>query len=748
MAMINREGLNGRDDFIGFTFKGRHSSEFNIIQVSSSSRMGKEILPSPKDTTIQVAGTDGAYYYSSQYGTKTFNLNLAFNDLREEDFRAMQYWLADKSTGNLIFDEEPYKAWDVKINAAPQFNFICFDETVGGKVIRVYKGEGKISFISYSIIAKAPFPFLEAYNWDFINHMNGYDISAYNSTERNFRNKYNTNLANGNPPHWSRRLLVNNQDGEEMQLTSDLVLDTRLEALSGDQASNAPTRLVKWYNFDQWKNASKIKLWEELDLASFRWESMVCGYYVENSSGEHKEETGTSGNGLTARQDLWNKIYQHKRDNYDTHNPYTTILTGKNRAINCAEERYRRYGYCSDTIFMLGSQSLHRDSMVRNYNTNTNIRKEDRHKKIVLLDHSKSKKDTLSNYLNRDIIIMNDDYRRKMTRYYAISDTAAIGTNYHYGAEGDYADRAYYKDTYVSNGGFGTNHNIIDPWAGKIGPSRGITGDKVYIYNPGNYKTYPKIIITVLDKRSMITRSRCNYPWTEFSSLQMNQGTQTISCDIKGLSDPQWKGNYEWRYATFTLYPRYKDLSYKLENIGEKDILGRFTIDLMKLAPRSGRDNIRDTGTTITYPVDVRPTQATYVIDCELRLIYRCDWNTQINMGWGPKRNFRYWDGEKENTVDVPYPYQYYNTQFTPKNEIRNDAMIAGDFFEIPPYELEEWNDRQILQGEYVIDTNSAGSGVLGPYTKSAGGGHWADLSIDTDNSWIGQRVVWDINYL
>lgn len=736
MAMINREGLNGRDDFIGFTFKGRHSSEFNIIQVSTSSRMGREILPSPKDTTIQVAGTDGAYYYSSQYGTKTFNLNLAFNDLRESDFRAMQYWLADKATGNLIFDEEPYKAWDVKINSAPQFNFVCFDEIINGQTVRVYKGEGKISFISYSIIAKAPFPFLEAYNWDFINHMNGYDISAYFERELNIRNDLNEKYSATN--HWSRHLLINDKDKDEKQLASELTLDSRLVSVanSGIPADNTPSRLIEWYNFNQWKDTSRLKTQAELDRGSIGWESIISGYYYRNNEGKK------SGNmyelideGLEKnRANLWQKIYTYKQDSLGTYDGTTNVeLRNPQRGISCAEQRYRRYGYCSDSIFTLGVHSYHRD-------INSSI--EGKPNKVVLLDHPSSKTKTINAFEANGIYIQNEDYRRKVTRYYAIGDDKAIGDTYRYGEN----QAAYYKDTTTAYGGTGTTHNVIDPWAGKIGPSRGITGDKIYIYNPGNYKTYPKIIITVLDKRSMITRSRCNFPY-----MTIDNTINPKECIIHGLDDGTYKGNYEWRYATFTLYPRYKTAPYPGDGFNEKDIIGRFTLDLMALAPKnSARDNVQPGNNGIVQLNDADgsgPSQLTYVIDCELRLIYRCNWNTQVNMGWGPGRNGVLGRDSNWNRkiVNIDTPFQYYNTTFTPINDIRNNAMVAGDFFEIPPYELDIWNDKEVDKGEYVIDTNSAGSGILGPFNRPS---HWAENTRESDNTWIGQRVVWDINYL
>lgn len=722
MAMINREGLNGRDDFIGFTFKGRHSSEFNIIQVSKSSRMGKELLPSPKDISIQVAGVDGAYYFGSTYGTKKWDLNLAFNDLREEDFRAMQYWLADKNTGDLIFDEEPYKAWDVKITTAPKFNFICFNEEINGRVTRIYKGEGTVSFISYSIIAKAPFPFLEAYNYDYRNNKSGFDASAYDSAEKLRRVALNNTYAITS--QYDKRLGINRMDPIETQILTPSTLDARL---TGEDASVGEIG-TQWYNFEQWYPVSRISTQIEMDMADKHIESIINGIFNPDAVGN--EITISEG----TYDSIWNEYKGYRRENRSTINVTSEGGTPSNRfqipsgetsladtnLIKLGQFGFRRYGYVCDTIFMEPD----------------NFKREER---WVCLDNSLANKYIEKYGTDIPETLINDDHRRKVTRYYDNPDDnsdvyPATNSIYCYGQPA-----TYYQDAYVSNGGIGSqSYRVVDRWGSKIGPIRGIVGDHIHIYNPGNYKTYPKIIITVLDKRSMITRSRCNYSTAHCVYKGKNGNNENIyKYTIDALHQ---HGNYNWRYATFSIYPKYVDSPQTYE---DADCLGRISLDLMKLVPENeSRSNeavmANDDGTSEDGKqikvADGYPNQINYVIDSELKLIYAADVDTKPDLGWGP-----------EIEGIVPDPHESYNTKITPHQFIKNEAIVAGDFFEIPPYELEEWNHKKIMQGRYILLLNNGASSVMGPYTSDK---HWSSNDYTSDDSWIGQRVVWDINYL
>lgn len=144
-------------DFCGFTWKGKHSDSMGIKRVSDGSRYNDTIIPSFSDTTATVPGADGVLYWESFYSSKPFPVNIAFDSLTEAQYRKLRNWLNAKDRGELIFDEEPYKAYTVKVKDPPQLKTICFME--GGE--RVYKGEGAISFVAYYPFARGVYKFID-----------------------------------------------------------------------------------------------------------------------------------------------------------------------------------------------------------------------------------------------------------------------------------------------------------------------------------------------------------------------------------------------------------------------------------------------------------------------------------------------------------------------------------------------------------------------------------------------------------
>lgn len=161
MAIINKYGLEGKDDFLGFYFNGKHSSEFGIIRVSSSGKYSHELLPSNKLNTLEIEGRSGNLLLSSKKQTKTFPINFAYDYLTEKKLREMEQWLSINTTGSLIFDENPYKEYYGIVNSIPKINFVCFDEKNGE---RIYKGDGSLQFICPYPYASCPFRQLKDFN--------------------------------------------------------------------------------------------------------------------------------------------------------------------------------------------------------------------------------------------------------------------------------------------------------------------------------------------------------------------------------------------------------------------------------------------------------------------------------------------------------------------------------------------------------------------------------------------------------
>ena len=219
--------MEQRDDFLGFTFAGIHSSELNIIRTSGGDRFDEQMTPEIRDISVEVPGMNGEYFFGSTYGTRTFEIEIAFDSLTEAQFRKLRQLYGRKQIGELIFDERPYKKYLVKIESPIELSYICFDErtktpstigepgiqweTINGErqrktiypyVIsetpqRVYKGEGQIDFICYYPFAKSVFKVLPE-NVD----STGWAVSSgiLNSREYNGIDTYTswTNVNDGN----------------------------------------------------------------------------------------------------------------------------------------------------------------------------------------------------------------------------------------------------------------------------------------------------------------------------------------------------------------------------------------------------------------------------------------------------------------------------------------------------------------------------------------------------------------------
>ena len=158
-----------KGDFISFTYNGVHSTDLGIVHVSVSNRYTDNLLPTIQDKTVQVPGGNGTYFFGSYYTQRQITIDVAFDDLREDQIRLMRTIFGDGHSHPLIFDEEPYKVYYAKVNGTPNIKFVPFDsdsaresrEVVDGHIAqsffeRVYKGEGTITFICYDPFAHCP----------------------------------------------------------------------------------------------------------------------------------------------------------------------------------------------------------------------------------------------------------------------------------------------------------------------------------------------------------------------------------------------------------------------------------------------------------------------------------------------------------------------------------------------------------------------------------------------------------------
>lgn len=140
-------------DYIAFSFDNLHSYEdMGIVRVSDGDRYNDKLTPTLKDSTVDVPGGDGMYYFKTHHKQKVFDINFAFEDLDEAGITKLKKWLNGKNMGDLWFAEAPYKVYTAKVTGQPTLKTICFEED--GK--RIYKGEGTVQFTAYWPYAHTP----------------------------------------------------------------------------------------------------------------------------------------------------------------------------------------------------------------------------------------------------------------------------------------------------------------------------------------------------------------------------------------------------------------------------------------------------------------------------------------------------------------------------------------------------------------------------------------------------------------
>ncbi len=209
-------------DFTGFTFGDIHSSELGITRVSGGDRYSEQLHPEIKDRTVEVPGLNGEYYFGSDYGTKTFELDIAFDSLNEYQFRRLRQIFGTKDIKKLVFDERPYKYYMVKLESPIELSYVCFDEPIKESVSfngikgtttvlrptqnveRIYKGEGTISFVCYFAFAKSNFKVLPTSGQAYYKGSEDWAISSGILSRTDYNNNhidtyYSGNIAVYNP---------------------------------------------------------------------------------------------------------------------------------------------------------------------------------------------------------------------------------------------------------------------------------------------------------------------------------------------------------------------------------------------------------------------------------------------------------------------------------------------------------------------------------------------------------------------
>lgn len=153
-------GVIQKDDYVGFTYAGTHSSQFGIKSVTNGDRYQRYLSPEFQDLTQSTIGRDGTLYFGNNKNKNTFTFNIAFNDMTEEDYRGLRRWL-NSGISEFILDETPYIKYYAKPGAPVQISFLVFLDDYGE---RVYKGEFQVGFVCYDSFGYSVHKWLEDYS--------------------------------------------------------------------------------------------------------------------------------------------------------------------------------------------------------------------------------------------------------------------------------------------------------------------------------------------------------------------------------------------------------------------------------------------------------------------------------------------------------------------------------------------------------------------------------------------------------
>ena len=142
------------DDFTGFTFNGKHCSQFGLIRISDGDRYEDSLVLGLTNEAAEVPGGAGQYYFGEQIKERTFNIKIAYDSVTEAEKREIRQWLhPDDKLHELIFDEKPYVKYFVKCSKEVVAKELCFNEESNEFGFptnkRIYKGEINLEFTAF-----------------------------------------------------------------------------------------------------------------------------------------------------------------------------------------------------------------------------------------------------------------------------------------------------------------------------------------------------------------------------------------------------------------------------------------------------------------------------------------------------------------------------------------------------------------------------------------------------------------------
>ncbi len=131
-------------DFLGFSIDSYHSKDLGMVRTSKGMSTDS-LIPSLQDVAVTIPKGDGSLYYGSTYTQRQFTVNIAFENVTDDTISLWKTIFNKKTIQKLIFDEAPYKSYNVKTTGLSTIKHLAFTKNN----VRYYSGEGILSFTCY-----------------------------------------------------------------------------------------------------------------------------------------------------------------------------------------------------------------------------------------------------------------------------------------------------------------------------------------------------------------------------------------------------------------------------------------------------------------------------------------------------------------------------------------------------------------------------------------------------------------------
>lgn len=134
----------------GFSFMGIHSGVFGVYYIPDES----SLFDDKADYEVydeDIDWHDGGIYYGQKAKPREFTMDCYYEDIPRKTYEKMKQWLGNKQAGQLIFDDKPWKYYDVYVTKKLSGKQYAHHEH---GMEALYSGTFSITFTAYEPFGK------------------------------------------------------------------------------------------------------------------------------------------------------------------------------------------------------------------------------------------------------------------------------------------------------------------------------------------------------------------------------------------------------------------------------------------------------------------------------------------------------------------------------------------------------------------------------------------------------------------